>query len=74
MFGSRYLLGTDPQGRDMLSAVIFGLRTSLLVGASSVVLAARSASCSASSAVISEAWLDAVIMRVADIQLSFRRS
>src|SRR5882724_10523953 len=39
MFGSHYLLGTDPQGRDMLSAVIFGLRTSLLVGASSVIRA-----------------------------------
>ena len=32
MIGGHYLLGTDPQGRDMLSAVIFGLRTSLLVG------------------------------------------
>ena len=40
MFGSYYLLGTDPQGRDILSAVIFGLRTSLLVGGLSVLLAA----------------------------------
>ena len=41
MFGGHFLLGTDPQGRDMLSAVVFGLRTSLLVGGSSVVLASR---------------------------------
>ena len=40
MFGGTFLLGTDPQGRDMLSAVIFGLRTSLLVGGLSVLLAA----------------------------------
>ena len=36
--GGRYLLGTDPQGRDMLSAIIYGLRTSLIVGFASVLL------------------------------------
>src|SRR5215510_4555411 len=40
LFGDRYLLGTDPQGRDMLSAMIYGLRTSLLVGLGAVLLAA----------------------------------
>ena len=51
-----YLLGTDPQGRDMLSAVIFGLRTSLLVGGLSVAArGAASASFSACSAAISAA-------------------
>ncbi len=34
-----YLLGTDDQGRDMLSAILYGLRISLLVGLSSVALA-----------------------------------
>ena len=33
-----FLFGTDPQGRDMLSAVVYGTRVSLLVGAASVVL------------------------------------
>src|SRR5262249_4761955 len=40
LFGDRYLLGTDPQGRDMLSAMIYGLRASLLVGLGAVLLAA----------------------------------
>ena len=71
MFGSHYLLGTDPQGRDMLSAVIFGLRTSLLVGASSVVLAAAVGILLGLVSGYFGGWLDALIMRVADVQLSF---
>ena len=35
---ANYLLGTDDQGRDMLSAIIYGARMSLLVGLASVVL------------------------------------
>jgi peptide/nickel transport system permease protein len=71
MFGSHYLLGTDPQGRDMLSAVIFGLRTSLLVGGSSVILAAAVGIVLGLISGYVGGWLDALIMRVADIQLSF---
>jgi peptide/nickel transport system permease protein len=71
MFGSHYLLGTDPQGRDMLSAVIFGLRTSLLVGGSSVILAAAAGIVLGLISGYVGGWLDALIMRVADIQLSF---
>jgi peptide/nickel transport system permease protein len=71
MFGSHYLLGTDPQGRDMLSAVIFGLRTSLLVGGLSVILAAAVGIVLGLVSGYVGGWLDAVIMRVADIQLSF---
>ncbi len=37
--GFTYLLGSDPQGRDMLSAIFYGLRISLAVGAASTVLA-----------------------------------
>jgi peptide/nickel transport system permease protein len=70
-FGGSYLLGTDPQGRDMLSAVIFGLRTSLLVGGLSVVLAAVVGVLLGLVAGYIGGWLDALIMRVADIQLSF---
>jgi peptide/nickel transport system permease protein len=71
MFGSHYLLGTDPQGRDMLSAVIFGLRTSLLVGGLSVILAAAAGIVLGLISGYVGGWLDALIMRVADIQLSF---
>jgi peptide/nickel transport system permease protein len=71
MFGGHYLLGTDPQGRDMLSAVIFGLRTSLLVGGLSVVLAAIVGIMLGLVSGYVGGWLDALIMRVADIQLSF---
>jgi peptide/nickel transport system permease protein len=71
LFGSHYLLGTDPQGRDMLSAVIFGLRTSLLVGGLSVILAAAVGIVLGLVSGYVGGWLDALIMRVADIQLSF---
>ena len=71
MIGGYYLLGTDPQGRDMLSAVIFGLRTSLCVGGASVLLAAVSASRSGCSRGYVGGWFDALIMRIADVQLSF---
>src|SRR5258705_364488 len=71
LFGSHYLLGTDPQGRDMLSAVIFGLRTSLLVGGLSVILAAAVGIMLGLVSGYVGGWLDALIMRVADIQLSF---
>ena len=71
MFGSHYLLGTDPQGRDMLSAVIFGLRTSLLVGGLSVILAAAVGILLGLFSGYFGGWLDALIMRIADVQLSF---
>ena len=71
MFGGYFLLGTDPQGRDMLSAVIFGLRTSLLVGGSSVVLAALVGILLGLISGYVGGWIDALIMRIADVQLSF---
>jgi len=69
--GGRYLLGTDPQGRDMLSAVIFGLRTSLYVGGLSVTLAALVGITLGLIAGYYGGLFDALIMRIADIQLSF---
>jgi peptide/nickel transport system permease protein len=71
MFGGYFLLGTDPQGRDMLSAVIFGLRTSLLVGGLSVVLAALVGILLGLVSGYVGGWIDALIMRIADVQLSF---
>ena len=71
MFGGHYLLGTDPQGRDLLSAMIYGLRTSLLVGFGSIVLAAFVGITLGLVSGYFGGFIGAVIMRVADVQLSF---
>ena len=68
---TQYLLGTDNQGRDMLSAIMFGARVSLLVGFGSVIFAMV---LGVSLGLISGYFggtVDAVIMRIADVQLSF---
>jgi len=68
---SRYMLGTDDQGRDLFSAILYGSRISLLVGFSSVIF---SLTLGVSLGVISGyigGTVDAVIMRVAEIQISF---
>jgi peptide/nickel transport system permease protein len=67
----RYLLGTDDQGRDILSTVLYGSRISLLVGFAAVVL---SLIVGVGLGLISGyvgGRTDAIIMRIADIQLSF---
>lgn len=71
MFGDWYPLGTDPQGRDMYSAMIYGLRTSLLVGLGSVVLAALGGIALGLVGGYFGGWIDAAIMRAADVTLSF---
>jgi peptide/nickel transport system permease protein len=71
LLGDRYLLGTDPQGRDMLSAIIYGLRTSLLVGLCAVLLAAAIGIALGLVSGFFGGFVDTVIMRVADVQLSF---
>ncbi len=71
LMGDRYLLGTDPQGRDMLSAIIYGLRLSMMVGASSVLLAAALGVALGLLCGYFGGIVDAIIMRIADVQLSF---
>jgi len=66
-----YLLGTDDQGRDVLSAIMFGARISLLVGLLSVALAIVVGVALGLVAGYVGGKLDAFIMRVADVQLSF---
>ncbi len=67
----RYLLGTDDQGRDVLSAMIFGLRISLLVGFAGVLLAAVVGTILGLVSGYVGGWVDALIMRIADVQLTF---
>ena len=73
MTGSKagYWLGTDDQGRDVLSAIMFGTRISLLVGLASVGLAIVLGVSLGLVAGYVGGKLDAFIMRVADVQLSF---
>jgi peptide/nickel transport system permease protein len=66
-----YLLGTDDQGRDVLSAIMFGARISLLVGLASVTLAVLFGVSLGLIAGYVGGKVDAFIMRVADVQLSF---
>ncbi len=69
--GKPYWLGTDDQGRDMLSAIFYGLRISLAVGLSSVVFALTIGLVMGLAAAYFGGWTDTAIMRIADIQLSF---
>jgi peptide/nickel transport system permease protein len=67
----RYWLGTDDQGRDMLSAILYGLRTSVAVGLTSTALALAIGVSAGLAAAWFGGWLDALLMRFADLQLSF---
>ncbi len=67
----RYLLGTDEQGRDILSAVMFGTRISLLIGFVSVVLSMLIGVGLGLISGYAGGRIDAFVMRVADVQLSF---
>ena len=68
---TRFLLGTDDQGRDILSAILYGLRLSLTVGALAAALAAFVGVMLGLIAGYSHGKLDSLIMRVADVQLTF---
>ncbi len=67
----RFLLGTDGQGRDLVSVMLYGLRISLLVGLASTVVAMALGVALGLLAGYSGGRLDALIMRAADVQLSF---
>ncbi|HEX3062586.1 MAG TPA: ABC transporter permease [Usitatibacter sp.] len=69
--GRTYWLGTDDQGRDMLSGIFYGLRISLIVGASSTVMALLIGLTLGLTAAYFGGWVDTLVMRIADIQLSF---
>jgi len=67
---SEYLLGTDNTGRDILSRIIYGARISLLVGFLAVGLAGTVGTVLGLVAAYFEGWVDALIMRIVDIQMS----
>lgn len=67
----KFLLGTDEQGRDMLSAILYGIRISVAVGVASTVIALLIGLTLGLLAGYSGGRTEAFIMRVADIQLSF---
>lgn len=66
-----FWLGTDDQGRDMLSGIMYGLRISLTVGAGSALLACIVGASLGLLAAYAGGRTDSAIMRVVDLQLSF---
>ncbi len=68
---SKYLLGTDDQGRDILSALMFGARISLAVGIISVVLSVTIGVLFGLMAGFLGGWIDSFLMRLCDVMLSF---
>ncbi|HEX2828316.1 MAG TPA: ABC transporter permease [Burkholderiales bacterium] len=71
MAGKTYWLGTDDQGRDMLSGILYGLRISLGVGVTSTVIALTLGLLIGLAAGYAGGWVDGLIMRIVDLQLSF---
>ena len=70
--GSRkYLLGTDDQGRDILSALMYGARISLVVGVASVIISMIVGVALGLIAGFKGGWVDSFLMRVCDVMLSF---
>ena len=67
----KYVLGTDDQGRDILSALIYGARISLVVGLASVLLSVVLGVALGLVAGFRGGWVDGVLMRLCDVMLSF---
>jgi len=69
--GEFFVLGTDDQGRDVFSTILFGMRISLFVGLSAVFLAMLIGVTVGLMAGYLGGWTETIIMRVADVQLTF---
>ncbi len=66
-----FLLGTDDQGRDVFSTILYGMRISLFVGAAAVLLAMIIGVVLGLVAAYFGGWIETLIMRIADVQLTF---
>ncbi|HSG99308.1 MAG TPA: ABC transporter permease, partial [candidate division Zixibacteria bacterium] len=69
--GEYFVLGTDDQGRDVFSTILYGLRVSLFVGVTAVLFAMTLGVTLGLIAGYVGGWIDGLIMRIADIQLTF---
>jgi dipeptide transport system permease protein len=67
----RYVLGTDPLGRDMLSRLLYGARYSFIIGVVVVLIASTGGILIGLIAGFAPKWVDTIIMRIMDIILSF---
>ena len=67
---SKFLLGTDDQGRDILSTIMFGSRVSLIVGFLAVMFSVLIGVSAGLVAGYMGGWFDTIIMRLADVQLA----
>ena len=68
----QYILGTDQVGRDLLSRIIFGIRTSLIISFSAVAVAVLiGVTVGLLAGFFSPGWIDSVLMRITDVQLAF---
>jgi len=66
-----FILGTDDQGRDILSTILYGCRTSLTVGFSVIIIAGIIGVSIGLLAGFNGGWLDILTMRLADVVFSF---
>lgn len=73
LFGGnpQFLLGTDQQGRDLLSGIVYGIRISVMVGVTAMLFSLCIGTTLGIIAGYKGGWVDSLIMRIADIQLSF---
>ena len=69
--GESFFLGTDDQGRDVFSTILYGMRISLFVGFAAVLFALTLGVALGLTAAMVGGRTDTIIMRIADIQLSF---
>ena len=69
--GETFLMGTDDQGRDVFSTILYGMRISLFVGAAAVLFAMVLGILLGLLAGYVGGWTETIIMRVADVQLTF---
>src|SRR5437867_904062 len=68
---TRFIMGTDPSGRDMLSRILYGARVSLTVGVLANLLAVAIGLLIGAVSGYSRGWLGALLMRVTDVMLAF---